>query len=587
MPVVNPDGFNTSREAGQMYMHGDGHHTDLNNNRDISDEEFIAAAVANHHEYKRKNCRHIDGESQGGSCLEPDTGVLGAGVDPNRNYGAFWGGPGSGSDPFGQTYRGPSAFSEPESRNVQKLVSSRHVTALITNHTFSNLVLRPPGLQEQGLAPDEPAMKALGDAMAAENGYSSQYGWQLYDTTGTTEDWSYMATGGYGYTFEIGPDEFHPPFEEAVAEYDGAGQYAGKGNRGAYFLAQQNTADTAHHSVIRGTAPAGTVLRVHKEFMSTTSPVIQEDNTTGPPIQFKDVLDTTMTVGDEGRFEWHVNPSTRPYVRRDRVYSDIAPTPALDQDISDPVPVLPGVNREIEFEVKPEAARQIIAQMTSEGPDYDMYLYKDSVAAENQVGSSAGGDADETIVVNFPEPGKYVLEIVNFSAVAPYEGRIQVFGEAEGTRTVTPAHTEAWTLTCERPSGTVIAERKVEVDRGKVADLGAACAAGTSGALKLRLKVKGAKKLRRGRVVRRGIRAVARCSRECTLTASIKRGKRVVARTKRPVSFTGKRTLRLRLTKKGRRIVRRRRSSRLVLTAVARDRLGTVRARTVRLRVRR
>ena len=40
--------------------------------------------------------------------------------------------------------------------------------------------------------------------MAAENGYTSQFGFQLYDTTGTTEDWSYYSTGGLGFTFEIG-----------------------------------------------------------------------------------------------------------------------------------------------------------------------------------------------------------------------------------------------------------------------------------------------------------------------------------------------------------------------------------------------
>jgi uncharacterized membrane protein len=51
-------------------------------------------------------------------------------------------------------------------------------------------------------------MKALGDSMAAENGYLSMYGWQLYDTTGTTEDWSYYATGGLGFTFEIGDAGF-------------------------------------------------------------------------------------------------------------------------------------------------------------------------------------------------------------------------------------------------------------------------------------------------------------------------------------------------------------------------------------------
>ena len=62
-----------------------------------------------------------------------------------------------------------------------------------------------------GPPPDEQALQALADRMAEENGYTSQAGYELYNTTGTTEDWSYNATGGYGYTFEIGPNNFHPP----------------------------------------------------------------------------------------------------------------------------------------------------------------------------------------------------------------------------------------------------------------------------------------------------------------------------------------------------------------------------------------
>ena len=72
-------------------------------------------------------------------------------------------------------------------------------------------------------------MKALGARMAAQNGYRNIHGWQLYDTTGTTEDWSYNATGGYGYTFEIGPNEFHPPFSQVVDEYLGAGHLRRQG----------------------------------------------------------------------------------------------------------------------------------------------------------------------------------------------------------------------------------------------------------------------------------------------------------------------------------------------------------------------
>ena len=133
-------------------------------------------------------------------------------------------------------------------------------------------------------------MQALGERMAAQIGYSNQFGWELYDTTGTTEDYSYNATGGYGYTFEIGPDEFHPPFEDVVAEYLGTTEAAqavtaddtatlttsagrdcgelvgtdtvGGGLREAYFLALENAADSATHSRLVGQAPAGAEIGV-------------------------------------------------------------------------------------------------------------------------------------------------------------------------------------------------------------------------------------------------------------------------------------------------------------------------------------
>ncbi len=581
VPLVNPDGFNLSREepvdaapaAGGVVLP-----PEVDEQLPISDPAYTAVILADQNAgrfaYKRRNCRLQDGATPApGECASADNRLLG--TDPNRNYGGFWGGPGASLDTESDTYRGAGPFSEPETQNVQKLVSTRHVTTLITNHTFSNLVLRPPGIKSEGKTPDEEPYKALGDAMAAQNGYASQHGYQLYDTTGTTEDWSYYATGGYGFTFEIGPNRFHPPFEEAVAEYDGHGQYAGKGNREAYFLALENTADSKQHSVLKGRAPVGTTLRLHKEFMSSTSPVIvDESGKTERPRLFKDVLDTTLRV-NTGRFEWHVNPSTRPFKQKDRRFSGVAEKPSFEEDISTSTPTPPGLNREIEFEVKPDAARQVQASITGSVPadDYDIYLYQGSVAPENQVASSAGGTADEAISFGFPVPGKYVLEIVNFAAVGPYDGKIEIYGEQPGTVEVTKASKETWTLTCER-GGEVVGTRKVQVDRGQVKDLGDACAnaIGAKGALKLRVKVK--------RVTRRGVLlALARCSARCTLTASVKGGKRTLARTRKPVRFRGRKAIRLRLSK--------RLPRRAKLVVVARDRRGNVRSRTVRLRVRR
>jgi hypothetical protein len=119
------------------------------------------------------------------------------GTDINRNYGGFWGGPGASTRWSSETYRGPAPFSEPEVQSVRELISGRQVTNLITNHTYSNLVLRPPGVQAVGEPVDEPLLYRLGEEMTDKNGYANIRSWQLYDTTGSTEDWSYWVTGVY------------------------------------------------------------------------------------------------------------------------------------------------------------------------------------------------------------------------------------------------------------------------------------------------------------------------------------------------------------------------------------------------------
>ena len=101
---------------------------------------------------------------------------------------------------------------------------------LFTNHTFSGLILRPPGTSVNGPAPDEQGLRQLGDAMAKETRYLSQFSYQLYDTTGTTDDYIYDGLGGYSYTAEIGLNEFHPPYTEFQSEYDGVPETDDDGN---------------------------------------------------------------------------------------------------------------------------------------------------------------------------------------------------------------------------------------------------------------------------------------------------------------------------------------------------------------------
>jgi hypothetical protein len=181
VPIVNADGFEASRTAGEIAGQSGGR------DETVDDTAYLVAGAATGGEYRRKNCRLPD-DSAAGNCTT-SVGLAENGVDPNRNYGGFWGGPGADTNPLTQTYRGPQPFSEPESRNVKAIVSNHQVMTLITNHTTAGLVLRAPGLAALGDPVDEDrGYKALGDAMAKENGYFSQKSFELYDTTGTTED---------------------------------------------------------------------------------------------------------------------------------------------------------------------------------------------------------------------------------------------------------------------------------------------------------------------------------------------------------------------------------------------------------------
>ncbi|HEV7846057.1 MAG TPA: M14 family zinc carboxypeptidase [Thermoleophilaceae bacterium] len=475
VPIVNPDGFNASREAGELYGNGGGHATDLDGNGEVDDAEFIAAATTHLNEYRRKNCRFPAGPPAGNCLAQPDQGVFGGGVDPNRNYGAFWGGNGSSELFLEQDYRGPGPFSEPESQNIRELVSARQITTLITNHTFSGLVLRPPGVAAQGTTVDEPVFKALGDSMAAENGYESQYGYQLYDTTGTTEDWSYNATGGLGFTFEIGHLGFHPPFADTVAEWNGTTDYAsGGGNRAAYYRAADNTADSTKHSVLAGQAPNGSVLRLTKTFETPTS---QEGMTV------TDHLDSSVVVSDrKGNFEWHVNPSTRPLVAKG---SGRAPTgdPSPPQQFESRGATTPCAN----YETPPpdcyedhlitvpsgtgiDNAKAIFRIEFAPLSDYDMRIFR-ADASGNATGdalvSSGHGATDGELGYEQAEvldpAGSYVVRVQNYAGIDPWKGSVSY----EGPGAYNAPAREAYMLTCETPQGTVKSARQVFVARGE------------------------------------------------------------------------------------------------------------------------
>lgn len=130
------------------------------------------------------------------------------GTDLNRNYAFRWGGQGASSDPGDDTYRGPSAFSEPETRAVKAFVEARpNLTVLLSYHTFSELVLYPWGGTDETIsdATALAAFKNMAAEMAGMTGYRAMQSSDLYVATGDTCDWAWAERGIFAFTFELTP----------------------------------------------------------------------------------------------------------------------------------------------------------------------------------------------------------------------------------------------------------------------------------------------------------------------------------------------------------------------------------------------
>ena len=141
------------------------------------------------------------------------------GVDLNRNYGHRWGGQGSSANPISETYRGPYAFSEPETQVVKSFIEAhKNLKILLSYHAFGELVLFPWGHTYDSIE-DETDLRVhqtLAAQVAAMTGYTAQQSSDLYITSGDTTDWSYGAEGIISFTIELYPGSmqgggFYPP----------------------------------------------------------------------------------------------------------------------------------------------------------------------------------------------------------------------------------------------------------------------------------------------------------------------------------------------------------------------------------------
>jgi predicted deacylase len=148
------------------------------------------------------------------------------GVDVNRNYPIFWGEAGSSATICNESYRGPSATSEQENRNILHLLEHfPNVLTAVDCHSFGEDIFRahPNGGLHIPSQPVEPAdndvFLALESAMNAA--ISSVTPGKVYSTgttnnhAGTCDDFLFLAHRIFGFTVECGQD-FQPAIDEGL-----------------------------------------------------------------------------------------------------------------------------------------------------------------------------------------------------------------------------------------------------------------------------------------------------------------------------------------------------------------------------------
>ncbi len=136
------------------------------------------------------------------------------GVDPNRNFDIGFATVGSSSICSKDTYHGPGAFSEAESRAIRDAVRSiksrQKLVSFVSVHAYSQLWMLPYGYTKTRAGDYKDLMRVAG---AATNALRSTYGTSykygpinevIYQAAGSSVDWAYAKENvKYSYALEL------------------------------------------------------------------------------------------------------------------------------------------------------------------------------------------------------------------------------------------------------------------------------------------------------------------------------------------------------------------------------------------------
>ena len=460
--------------------------------------------------YRRKNC---DGPVPSLGGAERDYPCYYQwGVDPNRNYGEGWGGPGASPDPNTQVYRGDDQWSEPETQAVHEYSQTHPVTAIITLHNVAALVLRPPGLHTAGKAPDEDMLKAARRRDGGRHRLHVAVRLRALRHLGHDRGLELRRPGLARLHDRDRPGERPVPHAVRDRRRRGVARPARQPGRrrpararaacaSRCWTAATAAADPTKHSIVEGRAPAGRVLRLSKSFETKSSPVctfaqgyvragtIPAADCVAPGAQRSqpDKLEYTTVVGKDGRYSWHVTPSTRPFVGGKYIEGEATSRVTTFTGDGQGSAPAQGETKEYGFDVPAsDYTRNLDIKLswTAAPEDYDLYLYYvPPTGTREQIGEAQAVDGvlictepghgqnpnglPEHIIVTAPPAGHYVAAVVNAQGVLnDYTLTATATGQKPGHAESTGV-TESYDLTCELPDGTKRSTRHgVVVSRG-------------------------------------------------------------------------------------------------------------------------
>ncbi|XP_076644229.1 carboxypeptidase B [Halictus rubicundus] len=188
LPVANPDGYEFSHTGDRLWRK-----TRSSHGEDQDDSRLLQ--LVNHY------AKWFWGKCEG--------------VDPNRNFGYHWGEMdegGASSDPCHETYAGPRAFSEPETRAMADYIldNKENIKMYLTLHSYSQMWLVPWGYtysKPSDYSDLANAAKKAINAISKVHGTNYQLGPSadlLYPTSGASDDWAKGVAGiKYAYTVEL------------------------------------------------------------------------------------------------------------------------------------------------------------------------------------------------------------------------------------------------------------------------------------------------------------------------------------------------------------------------------------------------